>query len=388
MPRTQGLKDSRRSKYLVAAQMALAAIAFSSTTSFAANAPGYSIQQIGPSSGPTGPNNFGAWSINDAGYISGTVDDRAAIGMGVSFSALPTLGFRSSASHINNNNEAVGLIAIQGASADHAGYWHGDTAIDLHDSAAASSRASSINSHSQIVGWMTGGGYTGATIWENGIARSLGLPVGTAYSSASDINDVGTIVGWASSGLGNQSAVYWKDSTFNQLVGLGGSYASANAINTSGQIVGGAEKLDGANLHATLWVDGAVTDLGVLGGLTSVAFDINDAGYAVGRSTFADGNSATHAALWANSSIIDLNDYLDAQSKSEGWVLTDVTAINNPGQIIAVGRNSRFQEERFFLLSPTAVPEPANWMLMAAGCGLLLRTLRSRRAHPASIHKA
>ena len=75
-------------------------------------------------------------------------------------------------------------------------------------------------------------------------------------------------------------------------------------------------------------------DLGTLGGRNSEATAINDWSQVVGSSDIA-GSSVTHAFLYQNGAMVDLNTFLPAGS---GWVLEAATAINSAGEIAGYGR--------------------------------------------------
>jgi probable HAF family extracellular repeat protein len=128
-------------------------------------------------------------------------------------------------------------------------------------------------------------------------------------------------------------------------------------------------------------------------GSGSTAAGINNLGEAVGNSTGADGE--THAVLWRDGQILDLNDLLDpGQSYPPGLLLRFGDSINDAGQI--TGDYVADGSYGGFVLTPIAdnsgagqsisvVPEPTNLMLLCASPVLLLRR-RCWWRHPQQVH--
>src|SRR5262249_25334749 len=138
-------------------------------------------------------------------------------------------------------------------------------------------------------------------------------------------------------GVGSQSVLY-SGGKVTDLGSLGTPYTWVAGINGSGQVVGQSQTASGA-YHAFLYSGGQMTDLGTLPGTKSgFANGINDAGQVVGESnkTYAGpsqgrGEPNTHAFLFINGKLTDLNSLIPADS---GWVLWSANAINNRGQIV------------------------------------------------------
>ena len=108
---------------------------------------------------------------------------------------------------------------------------------------------------------------------------------------------------------------------------------------------------------------GPLKDLGTLGGTDSNGLAVNATGQVVGYSTTVTG--ATHAFLYSDGRLLDLNDLIPAGS---GFTLVDATGINNVGQIASFGDTSDGTEHAFLL---TPVPEPSSLVLAVLG-GLVL----------------
>ena len=89
-----------------------------------------------------------------------------------------------------------------------------------------------------------------------------------------------------------------------------------------------------------------MTDLGVPSGFTnSVANAINDDGDIVGY-CYNAGSSKTHAFLYRNGQMIDLNSMVPSGS---GWLLNQAAAINIQGQIVGSAIDSDSNPRAFVL---------------------------------------
>jgi len=180
-------------------------------------------------------------------------------------------------------------------------------------------------------------------------------PMETSYaygvSTVGGSSNQGVTVGM-SRPFGNSSyhAMVVGNGTWNQwsdMGTLGGDSSCALAVNNKGVIVGWSELFPGfAVRHAFRHVspnqpitwNGAGTlndltdDLGVIDGSNSEAHAINKYNVVVGKSDWA--GAGTHAFFY-DSSMNDLNDYLDASST--GWKLTEANGINDAGVIVGQG---------------------------------------------------
>ncbi len=193
--------------------------------------------------------------------------------------------------------------------------------------------------------------------------------VGTGVFSGGFVNGV-------FSGNGNQTNLVAVSADPNSSFPLSASFA--NDIDDSGNIVGRSVVLNPSSRfeEATLWED--VTQpgvsLGTLGGSFSDALGINNSQQIVGSSTLFDG-STTHAFLWDDSELTDLNSLISSEL---GWELTSAFEINNNGDIIGVGNFNGIQ--RGFVA--TAVPEPTSILgvlsLGVFGLGAWLKRKQSK----------
>lgn len=236
-----------------------------------------------------------------------------------------------------------------------------------------------INAAGSIVGW-TGlpAVRTTAFVQEaGGVMTLLNTPIGSS-TQANAINDSGTVVGFTLKTNGTTRATVWSGGARTELPDLpgGADYSSAQAINADGLVVGGSGVANGG--HAFAWTaTGGMVDLGDLdgGNVASVAWSVNDAGDIVG--TGSSTTQPNHALLWRGGQMIDLG--LLPEVQAAGWQLEQAMDINNQGQITGIGLLGG--QLRSFVLTPVAspVPEPAAWLLLAAG-GLALAARRRAAA--------
>ncbi len=180
---------------------------------------------------------------------------------------------------------------------------------------------------------------------------------GCGFSDGYAINASGQVAGYSSSFLSPQTVFLATPGMADQdLGGLGGLLRTAYGINNAGQVVG-ASKITNVGTafnyyNAFLVSSGSsMVDLGTLGGSYSFAHGINSAAQIVGSST-TPGDTASHAFLYENGSIYDLNVFIPAGT---GWVLENASAINDVGQIVGTGTLNGVYSA--FRLDPVATEE-------------------------------
>jgi len=239
---------------------------------------------------------------------------------------------------INSAGVIAGTAYVDGQ--PHGVLWNGNATTDL----GAGIYATGINDPGVVVG---GNGH--AFVLANGVYQDLGVLPGGNWSSAYGINNSGTVVGYGSLASGNFGAFVWTpQSGMQQLGTFGGPNSYATGLNNNGEVIGYASLSSGYE-HAFSAVGAVMTDLGTLGG-SSFAYGINDSGEIVGYS-WPTGGENTHAFLYVNGMMIDLNSLIPSGS---GWQLLEAYGVNNTGQIVGEGLlNGQYHA---FLLDPALVP--------------------------------
>ncbi|MDF5717962.1 MAG: DUF3466 family protein [Rhizonema sp. NSF051] len=289
-----------------------------------------------------------ARSINDSGTIAGTVDS------------------------VIGRDQEQGFIWTKNASRGYSGAYYGeDNVVEKY--------FRDINNKNQVAGeYIDARTVPGvasvpgfpvprpsrAFYWSKGVVTELPT-LGGIIGAARSINDKSELVGNVATGADQTTvtaALWRKDKNgkfaLQNLGTFGGLQSLALAINNASQVVG--QYLPEANKSIPfIWENGNETDLGSLGGSLGNALSINNLTQVVGFSNTAKnaitGQEVSHAFIWEDGQISDLNSLLVGGS---GWELTQATGINDFGQIVGYGsytNNLGQKQTRAFILQP--VPE-------------------------------
>jgi probable HAF family extracellular repeat protein len=319
----------------------------------------YTVTDLGVLPGGISSNGL---DINEASQVSGVSDATDADGFGkrgflfdademlnLGLPPLPSVLY-STAPALND----VGQLVVNGTNgAFHAFLWSDGDFVDIQQGLpnAVYSEGVALNDAGHIVGDVVldqGGGnfphhaflYDGATMID------LNPLFGGNYSDAVDINDAGAIVGAARfAGSSLVRAFLVQDGVATSLSDLTSEAAS---INSFGDIAGGAY-FDSPFERPVLFVEGDVIDLGLLPGATAgTAAAINDAGVVVGFCKIT--NNISHAFIYADGAMTDLNDLIPADSE---WTIEEANDINLDGTIVAAARNSQGKKHAVLLTPVT-----------------------------------
>jgi probable HAF family extracellular repeat protein len=196
-------------------------------------------------------------------------------------------------------------------------------------------QAFSINRYGHAAGYSSGPNGARAFFWTKTTGvRNLGTLLGGGSSRAYAVNDSDDVAGVSGSPAGDHAVLWTKTGQIRDLGTLpGGTSSEAVAINNTADVVGYSKGPGGQ--RAFLWTKAnGMHDLGVLpGGNVSRAVDINDAGEVVGMSASSGGD---HAFIWTKQE--GMSDLNNAASAGLAVLLVEAHAINNKGQILAMGK--------------------------------------------------
>ena len=166
-------------------------------------------------------------------------------------------------------------------------------------------------------------------LWENGKAKALPTGVTIQTGIALWINDKGQIVGVTGTCGATNHAVVWDNDNVNTLPDTALA-RWPSVITTGAKLLGFVGSPDGGIPNGALWQNDTLTTLGILpGDFGGIASGINDKGQVVG-SNFDSHFNWSHAFIWQNNVMTDLNALFPANSNLFAVM---ANKINERGQI-------------------------------------------------------
>jgi len=323
-----------------------------------------------------GTPNCAVTAINDSSDVTGQCDGVATVfdnGVATTLGRLPK-GTYSSALSSNAAGVAVG-VGDNGDGRPRAELYRNGTVSDI-DASAANAYAIRINDAGVIAGnYLKGFGTCNnwsASIWTEdagkpGSFRRTDLQpypggdgkVRCEYASAA--NQGMQVVGWVQNSLFGQMGAFWNNDAKHTLALLQpfpGDWSSiAWSVNDLGLAVGDSHPPFGS--RPVMWGTDAAhtaTDLPLLSGDNyGTAFAINNVGHVLGWSAYAIPGTWNvgpgRFVVWRDGGVFDLQSLLDTVSGAS-WTITNVSAINNLGQIVGSGIHNG--QAVSFLMTPAA----------------------------------
>jgi probable HAF family extracellular repeat protein len=353
----------RRAHLSMAAVGALAVLAGAAAPAYAAVPPHYTLTPYVPQDAQAYPT-----AMSGIGHIAGIfyksspwVDQGGVptpfVSTGDKVVDIGLLQQTFRASGINRHDAVAGTASLGELRRPRA-FLYADGALhNLGTLGGRTSHANAVNDSGQVVGASspsTTADVEHAFVWQHNLMRDIGTPGGAGSTSdAIDINNRGQIAGnWAEAG-GPTRAFLYEDGAMQDLDTLGGERATVSALSQAGHVLGVSTGADGLERNFVFY-QGAMSALIPSAPATDPfirARDINSAGDAVGASY-----------IWSGGVRYDLNTLL-----APGWSVRDAVAINDNGQIAAVGCLAGRCDA--VVLAP--IPEPAQVLMLLAGLPLL-----------------
>ncbi len=350
--------------------------------SFAGHA--YAITQLGDDPAVT----FVPHAINDRGDVVGDVLTPQSTGFATSaflwrhgnFIDLGNLGGGDSFATAQGINDRGEIVGRSRAPSGMRGFlWRNGKMTDLGDLPGGDdySDAVAINNRGEIVGSSCAAEGCVAVLWVDGQMVELGtLPGGAVDSRAVAVNRWGAIVGTSSVAdvtvddggfryvVHSTHAFLWRSGELIDIGILPGAASSAAAaINDRGTVVAVSSfpglGAAGNTARAFTWRFGRIRVLPVVDPAHenySLVKGSTDRGQMVGETGEVDGGLHTQATLWEGSVACYLVDRIKSDDPLKQFVnLTSAVAINDRGQIIATGYDSRVRplHGAAYLLTPT-----------------------------------
>jgi probable HAF family extracellular repeat protein len=296
---------------------------------------------------------------------------------------------------MNNRGEVIGWTTSESLPEQRGFVWRDGGFVYLNDRLGPNithMEPLGINDRSQVVGYFTdptSQTFRGFLLDRNSV-RYIDGPPGAQVVFVNEINDRELILGSSYDAGGVES--WWLldegqytvfDSSFNpagynlrgvvsgrqfvsgsgvhaalwdegQISVIAPAFSSASDINERGQVVG----VMNTNVasRAFLWERGRLTQLPALrtDQTSSFAGTINNAGVIAGSTTVNQPTGTVSiATLWYDGRVVDLNTLIHPDDPLRPYVTLESASINDRGEILASGHDSRSPSVAYFFLEPT-----------------------------------
>lgn len=278
---------------------------------------------------------------------------------------LPGYTWGLAGGRINDQGEIIAYQSIDGFAFITPVLYTKGKVIDLSLTFGSNAYPSVINNRGVIFGSIhpPGSNVFNAFTFRDGVMTYLGALVPGGESDGWDINDSGDAIGWSTVAPGRPGIYHPVRFSNGEVIDLGVlpgmESGGAARINRVGHIIGNCFSHDYEPTRGFLHRDGALIDIGTLRGDTdSLALGFNNRDHIVGISSRLQpvGEElwlVERAMLYAEGRMWDLNTLIPRHS---GWKLKSAMAINDEGQIIAVGDFKVEGHQRTCLLTPIERP--------------------------------
>ena len=320
---------------------------------------------------PTGADYVWGAAMNESGVIVGTTESYPESRRAFKYEngvftklEIPELIYTDGID-VNESNQVLGM-----GSFDRRGFLYDDGAIEILPNGPFSDMEPvAINDFGTVVGNGHAPGGNEPFVYQDGETTGMGT-LERGNSRTVGLNNTGRVTGVLIGGdevYSERAFVRFTDGNMIDLGTFGGEAwhrSHAWDINGAGHIVGWAHSGESEE-HAFLYKSGVMKDLGTLGHARSHARDITNNGQVVGvaNDDFTYATSTVFIYGVDGTRTHDLNELIDPADRSKPYVLLKSVpgrkAINEYGQIAALGIDSRKNRQRIYLVSPIDSTPPA-----------------------------
>lgn len=215
-----------------------------------------------------------------------------------------------------------------------------------------------INNRRQIIGESVDqNGDSQSFFWEHGTATPLSLLPGDAFASPSSLNERGLVVGASLSATGSTAVVWDHGEVMALPLPSAVTDSRATDINEKGQVT--LNVGSNGDWRPAIWNDGHLRYLPLLypHQTNGTVVALNRRGDAIGSTSHLDETLNQYvevATLWRNGVGVDLTGAIAADDPRKPFVtLTLCMSINDRGEIVAGGWDTRATGIHFYLLTPS-----------------------------------